>query len=140
MENSIENLVESLRKVRETLVNPEDVSTSDYSVILEEIFDIKKWIASFHKIAVDSIANGEPCPGFKVSKREYRKIVDNEGAIAALAAFNPEIVKLCTITRVKNITELHKVLSREEFNNIVVPFTETVVAYTLHKDTRDNIQ
>ena len=139
MEEKIISLASSLEAVRRTFISPEEIPVDSLSLILEQAREVKSWINSLEKEAIGRILSGTECHGFEVHTRQYRVISDMEGAIKSLEAFNPDLVKQCTVRSLKNINALHKVLSRADFDRVIAPFTETRTSQSLVKSENPNI-
>lgn len=85
--------------------------------------EIKKWLTSVEEYALQEALSGRKFPGLKLVKgRSVRKISDEEAVLAKIKErkIDPGIVT--KPSRLEGITNLQKLLTKEQFKDCVEPF------------------
>lgn len=103
-----------------------DVLTNDeIGSAMEQVPTILDWCNAVRVVAMEKIySRGEHVPGQKVVRSTGRRgIPDSEGAIEALMMVGHALDEIST-RKIKGIGELEKLLGKEEFNRVLVPYVK----------------
>lgn len=135
MNNQELTLINSLNEASTNLPNVTDLSEEALLALLGVAPVLTQWLTGAEGEAVSRARDGVRFDGYSLKEGSRRKIVDEEGAIAALQAVDPALVPLCQNTRLASIKELQTRLGRNRFEDIFAPFLEMRSWYNLVEDT-----
>jgi len=124
LENTIAN---GLQQALDTLnqFHVTDLSDELITVLLGLMPLLGKWFIDTETEAISRAQDGVCFDGYVLKEGSRRKIVDEQGAIDALRAIDPELVPLCQNTTLAGIKELQSRLGKARFESIFGPFMET---------------
>lgn len=129
----IEILLSSLNEARLNRVDPMSLDEENFHELLDSLDGFKKWIRAVEENAIDRIMCGYDIPGYCVKSKKSRKIVDQEGAIAELESYCPELAQQCIRRQLVGLKELKRCLEDWEFDYMIVPHLGTSWSYSLKR-------
>lgn len=93
--------------------------------ILPMVDVIKMWVNNVESYALEQMMSGSEIPGYKlVAGRSIRKIVDPEGAKAAMRNHGMSESEYLKPSELRTITELEKMMGKKRFNEVVGPHVD----------------
>lgn len=99
---------------------PEKLSTDEIAEIIDQADDLCKWAKLVKDYALEQAVNkGVKFPGFKLVEGRSNRTYSNEGEVTLKLLDEKYNLEDITVTKLKGITEMEKMLGKTEFQRIL---------------------
>ena len=138
IQDQVKELAELLQSIRSLKVSPSALSDEQMPQILENLQEIKEWIAMVQGEAIHRLSVGGKIKGYEIRSRQYRMIEDIPGAVRALRQYSPEAASACVQEGLANISCIKKVIGKKAFEEVLGSYTVTKSSMIIVKSEKGN--
>lgn len=102
-----------------------EISVEEIGAILKRAMFLEDWVKNLKKHALKILVDGGIIPGWKIIEgRSNRKITDTDAAVEAMVSAGYDEAVLFKPREPIPLTELEKLLGKDDFSKIVGPYVE----------------